>query len=425
MTQSTLDQQVIQHYLSLAENNDGNANLTELREQATQSLLEQGLPTRKDEEWQYTSLDSWKNTLFGRNHLLRSQDTTVEFDDLSKYLPSFNTFKVVFVDGVFDEGLSDNLAELPTGCSISIVKNDLMLPTEKEIFLSLFTLTTEQTLVIDFTEKALVELPIQIIQVATQQSLDAIGVKINVAKAAQCKIIQQLISINNEAKFNNGYAEINIERDALCEQFIVQSLSRKSFYFNNQIINQAKSSVFKTHYINIGSAVARHKNVVTFNEEHCESYQSSVVLGDGEQVADSRTLTNHNMPNCESYQLHKFVLDDFAQGVFNGMIYVAQDAQKTDGNMDNRNLLLSNTAKMNTKPQLEIYADDVLCSHACTSGQIDKNQLFYCQTRGISKENALALITKAFVLEPLDSISNQPIKEWLATLIQQKLAKEI
>ena len=420
MTQSTLDQQVMQHYVSLAEINTTNPTIKKIKQQAKQALLTNGLPTKKDEEWQYTSLESWKNTLFGKNRQGGVLDT-----DLSVHLPAFKTFKLTFVDGVFNEELSDYTAVLPSGCKLSIIDDEPLLPSSTDTFSALFTLTTEQTIVINVDENVLVDIPIHIVQIGTQQSLEALGIKINLAKSAQCKIIHQFIGGNEHAKFNNSYTEVQLASRAVCEQFIVQNLNKKSFYFNNQVINQAKDSIFKTHYINIGSAVARHKNIVTFDGEHCESYQSSVMLGDGEQVADSRTVTNHNMPNCESYQLHKFVLDDHARGVFNGMIYVAQDAQKTDGNMDNRNLLLSNTAKMDTKPQLEIYADDVLCSHGCTSGQIDKNQLFYCQARGISKENALALITKAFVLEPLDSINNQPIKEWLATLIQQKLAKEI
>ena len=416
---SAEDTAIIEHYASLlVAGQDDSAETTGLRQQAKQSLLEKGLPTKKDEQWQYTSLESWKNTLFSKIEGGKNAD-------LDTFLPEFASFKIIFVDGVFSQELSDNLADLPKGCQLSINSNKLMLPTSLDTFPALFAMTSEQTITINVDAKAILDLPLHIVQVASQQSMEAIGVKVNVAEAAQAKIIQQLVSLTDSAKFNNGYAEINLEKNALCEQFVVQALNKNSFYFNNQIINQAEKSIFKSHYINIGSAVARHHNILSFNGEYCEAYQSSVALGDEQQVVDSRTVTNHNVPNCQSYQLHKFVLDDQARGVFNGMIFVEKDAQKTDGNMDNRNLLLSNNAKMDTKPQLEIYADDVLCSHGCTSGQIDHKQLFYCQSRGISKADAMALITRAFVLEPLDSINNPEIKDWLAALIKKKLDKEI
>lgn len=416
------DNTVIEHYVSIAENNQNENQATaKLREKAKQSLLLNGLPTKKDEEWQYTSLESWKATFFNKNQLKSAQGGL----KLEGYLPKFDTFKVVLVDGVFNKDLSDDLAGLPKGCQFEIEENNPLLPESDDTFQALFALSSVQTLKIDIQAKAMLEKPLLIVQVFTKHMMESTGIEINVAEAAQCKVIQQLISINEQAVFNNGYAQVKVAKNAICEQFVVQSLNSDSFYFNNQAIEQASNSVFKSHYINLGSALARHKNIVNFNGEHCEAYQSSVVLGGGKQVADSRTVTNHNVPNCESYQLHKFVLDDESRGVFNGMIYVAPDAQKTNGNMDNKNLLLSNNARMNTKPQLEIYADDVLCSHGCTSGQINADQLFYCQARGISKVDAMALITKAFVLEPLDSIENPLIKTWLADLITNKLAKAV
>ena len=418
---SVEDTVIISHYASLLANNDIVESIAteQLRQQAKQSLLTKGLPTKKDEQWQYTALDSWKKILFDY-----SQGGGGNLQDLASFLPSFASFKLIFVDGVLNQKLSDNLTNLPKGCKVVIDDKNPRLPSSQEPFINLFTLTCKQTIVIEVDAKAMLELPLHLVQVTTQQSIEATGLAINVGESAQCKIVQQLVSLNGQAKFHNGYAAINIAKNALCEQFVVQNLNKNSFYFNNQVINQAEKSTFKSHYINLGSAVARHENIVIFAGEYCEAYQSSVVLGNETQVADSRTVTNHNLPNCESYQLHKFVLDDYARGVFNGMIYVAPDAQKTNGNMDNRNLLLSNNAKMDTKPQLEIYADDVLCSHGCTSGQIDKNQLFYCQSRGIRKADARALITRAFVLEPLDSINNLEIKQWLVELIKQKLDKE-
>ena len=424
---SAQDLDVINHYINLSENQDSNesAETQSLREQAKQNLLDKGLPNKKHEEWQYTSLEAWKSLKFDKNH----QGGYGSFAELASHLPSFDTFKLIFVDGDFNQDLSDDLTQLPTGCKLAIYDENPLLPSGKtveETFPALFALTSEQTIHIEISEKAVIELPLHIVQVSTHAKIEATGLEIDVAKSAQCKVIQQFVALNETAEknvfFNNSYAEINVAQNAVCEQFIVQSLSEESFYFNNQVVNQARDSTFKTHYVNLGSVLARQKNTVSFYGENCEAYQSSVALASGNQVVDSRTHTNHNVPHCESYQLHKFVLNDNARGVFNGMIYVAQDAQKTDGNMDNRNLLLSDNAKMDSKPQLEIFADDVLCSHGCTSGQINEKELFYCQARGIRKADAMALITRAFVLEPLDSIENPEIKSWLADLILEKLA---
>ena len=417
--QSPVALKTIEHYLTLSKQimvNEPSATQT-IRKQCQDFLTSNGLPTRRHEDWQYTPLNGWMNSL----KTLKSPGVVSE-KLLMANLPTFKAFKLVFIDGVFSKSLSDDLNTLEKGLAIKLTNTPINL-SPKDAFEALYGMLSSQTVTINVATNALLETPIFITQLTTQDTLETVGLDVIVNEGAQCKIIQQHLCLNDAVRFNNGYSRFNVQANANCQQFVLQELDKSSFYFNNQAITQADNSDFTTFFVSLGSLLSRNLNTVDMDGEHCETSQNSLVLVSGKQVSDSRTITNHNLPHGNSNQLHKFVLHDDARGVFNGMIYVAEDAQKTDGLMDNKNLLLSNSAKMDTKPQLEIYADDVKCSHGCASGQIDKNQLFYCQARGIRKQEALALITQAFLLEPLELVTNSDVKCWLSAKVNQKLAK--
>ncbi len=416
--QSPIALKAIEHYLGVSNELMAQepADVQRIRKTAQAYLSEQGLPTRRHEDWQYTPLSGWMNAL-------QSQKSpgVVLANQLKDHLPSFDCFKLVFVDGVFSETLSDTLSNAPKGCEITLQSAPLSFQPQ-DAFQALYAMLSTQTLSVQVQPKAWVETPILIAQVSTQPGVESLGMKVVVNEQAQCSFIQQHITLDNSVQFSNGYQQFELKEQAQVKQYVLQNLNGQSFYFKNQGVTQGKQSDFQSFYISLGALVSRHMNVVEMNAEYCETSQNSVVLVEGKQVCDSRTITQHNQPHGNSQQLHKFVLYQQARGVFNGMIYVAEDAQKTNGLMDNKNLLLSNEAKMDTKPQLEIYADDVKCAHGCASGQIDENQLFYCQARGIRKADALNLITQAFLLEPLDLIGSADIKKWLTLQVNNKLA---
>lgn len=391
------------------------------RQQAQNRLFELGLPTRKDENWQYTSI----LPLIQKSFQV-SQSPLLADLDLSPYLPDFDVNLVVVVDGVYQPSLSQ-LSGLEKGLTISmshsLSKDDEVIASDAEAFELVNSMMLDQVLRIVQIKNTASEIPLMILQVQTGENLSATRLELTVEENAEMTVIERFVSLSETAAFVNPKTKLILEKSARLKQVVYQSLNLNSFYFANQSIVQAESSVFNTLYLALGAHIARHQNRLVMGAEQCESFQNSIVFGEGHQVLDSRTDTQHAKANGQSHQLHKFVLKDQAQGVFDGMIYVAQDAQKTDGQMDNRNLILSTDAKMNTKPKLEIYADDVKCSHGCASGQMDDEQVFYMQARGIRRQDAYHLITQAFLLEPLEQVSHSALRNWLTDAVNQKLAR--
>lgn len=411
--------------------NEQNEMVKAARLTAQTHFIQTGFPSRRDEEWQYTPLTSFLQNQFSVKGISRLSEK-----DLTRFLPDFDVIRLVFVDGRFDDALSDSLSDLPKGLTIETTADLLeMADEEQQIILSaqaiekepfglLNAMMFQDGFNIDVAKYAAIEMPVFVLHIQTQaEHASVLRNRVTLNGHAAFSLIESSVSLSSEISgFNNFLTEIDLGESASLKQLILQDESVQGYHFSNQWVLQSEKSCFETLYINLGAQVARHQNVVELRGEHCETNQNSICHGQATQVVDSRTSTLHALPEGQSRQLHKFVLRDKSRGVFNGMIHVAQDAQKTDGQMDNKNLLLSDDAKMDTKPQLEIYADDVKCSHGSASGQIDDDQIFYLQARGIRKPQAIQLITEAFLLEPLDMISRQNVKNWASKQVQKQLA---
>ncbi|BBP46531.1 Fe-S cluster assembly protein SufD [Thiosulfatimonas sediminis] len=409
-----------------------NGVLKAVREQAQQAFAGQAFPTAKDEDWQYTKL-----TGFIQHHFSAVAASENVADKIAAYMPSFPVIKLVFVDGRFSESLSDDLSELPKGVSLESFADSLSMNSElervfanqarvlTEPFGSLNTMLMRDGFALQVNANTALELPLFILHLQSKpDSLCTIRNAISVGENAEVTLVEHYVSVYGDgAACNNIVTEIDIAKQARVKQIIVQQQHDDSFYFNNQFVTQADNSHFDTFFASIGGMLSRQQNHLYMDGQHIENTQNSACVARKSQTVDSRTYTEHNDEHGFSRQLHKFVLDDSAVGVFNGMIRVDQQAQKTDGQMDNKNLILSNKAKMDAKPQLEIYADDVLCSHGSATGQIDDNQIFYLQARGISKAAAMQMITKAFLLEPVEEIGNPQIRQWVTAQLEIALAK--
>ena len=421
--QSPAAEKAIAHYTAISEKLNAashNHVLAAQRQEAQQKLQDIGLPTRRDEDWKYTPLNSWMQKPF-----TKKQPGQVDAQQFEALRADFDAVLMVFVDGYFADDLSSDFALLPEGLNVELGETtNAALARSDEPFEILHDMLSDKQIKIQVAKNTVLETPIYLMCLQTQnEHITNRSVQLHVAENSQATFIQHQISLTDEAaSFVNTFTQIQLADNAICNQMMVQDLNQNSFYFGNQRIQQAATSVFNTLYVGLGAQVSRQQNRLTLDGEFAEAHQNSIVFGDHDQVMDSRTDTSHNAPNCNSNQLHKFVMQGNARGVFNGMIYVDQLAQKTDGLMDNKNLLLSDKARVYSKPQLEIYADDVKCSHGCATGEIDENQVFYCQARGIGKEDALQLITRAFLLEPLEDVSNEAVRQWLANLIHAKMA---
>ena len=401
---------------------DSNEALKVVRNAAKSMFAEQAFPSQKDEHWQYTRLTQFVQKAF--DSMQSAQASKV---DLHPFMPGFAVVKLVFVDGWFSESLSDDLSVLPAGVSLEPMTDTLsdnagvahVFNNEEAILqepmAAMNSMLMTDGFYLQVAKNTLIETPFLVLHLQTQKGhMSALRNKIIVGENAEVTLLERYVSlVEEDSACTNVVTEIDVAKQARVKQVILQQQYHDAYYFNNQFITQAENSNFQTLFASSGSWIARHQNHLKMDGEHIENSQNSACVAKGKQTVDSRSFTEHNQEWGVSRQLHKYVLDDQSVGVFDGMIRVDQKAQKTDGQMDNKNLVLSTQAKMNTKPQLEIYADDVACSHGSATGQIDEKQVFYLQARGISRAAAVQMITKAFLLEPVEEISNDAIRHWV------------
>ena len=431
-------QSAMQHYAQLSDDLNkasDNPTMVALRQQAQQQFMQVGFPTRRDENWGYTNLTGFMQTHFKLEGL-----SHVAMSDIAGFLPDYAAIRIVMLDGWFSEALSDDLSNLPNGLSLEATGDLIELPDYVDSLMSLQgDITTEPFALLNtalmndgfslqVSKNAVIETPVFVLHVQTQnQHISNLRNRVVVEENAEVTLVQSFVSLNSDANFtstSNVVTEMDIAKHARFKQVIMQKQASQCYYFNNQFVKQAESSTFNTFYTGVGSVTSRHQNYVEMNGDHIETSQNSACYATDNETVDSRTYTGHNQLHGLSQQLHKYVLDGKAVGVFNGMIKVARGAQKTDGQMDNKNLLLSKTAQMDCKPQLEIYADDVKCSHGSATGQIAADQIFYLQARGIKKPQAIQMITEAFLLEPVETINNAEIRDWVAATLSSKLTQD-
>ena len=237
----------------------------------------------------------------------------------------------------------------------------------------------------------------------------------------QAKIVESYVGLDNAVYFTNAVTEIVAGENSVIDHYKLQRESVQAFHVATLQIQQARSTSFSTHSISMGGALVRNDVNAVLDGEGCESVLNGLYLVRGQQHVDNHTTIEHAKPHCSSRELYKGVLDEKARGVFNGRIIVRPGAQKTDSKQTNKNLLLSEEALVNTNPQLEIYADDVKCTHGATIGQLSADALFYLRSRGISLETARNLLTYAFASDITGRIKIEPIRRELENVLFSRL----
>lgn len=244
-----------------------------------------------------------------------------------------------------------------------------------------------------------------------------------VGKSGQVTVIEKYDSTGNANHFSNYVTEVVVNENAGFEHYSIQNDSNNRFQRNHTQIYQKNSSRVNTYTFTLNGKLYRNNLNLILDGEGIESHMYGLYLLNNDTLADNHTVVDHMKPNSFSNELYKGILDGSSKGVFNGKIYVRPQAQKTNAYQNNRNVLLTDTASINTKPQLEIWADDVKCSHGCTTGQIDEEALFYLQSRGISKDTAKAMMLYAFAGDVLDHVPNPVMKEYIDSIISDRLHK--
>ncbi|MGB4498993.1 MAG: Fe-S cluster assembly protein SufD [Methylococcaceae bacterium] len=393
--------------------------LNDIRTQAAAQFEKTGFPASNLEDWRYTNVSAIAKKEFSIAKFIED----VDFEAVE----SGSAFHFVFVDGYFHEGLS-NLPEDITVCSINdALKNhaDLLQAKFNQAinqthgFIDFNTANFTDGLFVHIPKNAILEKPLQIIHIATQEAILPTRHVVILDENAKAELIEMFVSPEKNAYLTNSVAEIFVGENADLTLYKVQQEGENAYHFGGTYVQQEKHARFTHHNFALGSLLARN-DIVSDLKTAAECEFNGLFLGSGKQHLDNLTRINHIESHGISREFYKGILNDQAKGVFQGRIVVAENAQKIDSQMNNRNLLLSNEAEIDTKPQLEIYADDVKCAHGVTVGQLDEKSIFYLQSRGIDEETAKHILTFAFANEMVEKVENEALKTVLqATLLQR------
>jgi len=428
-----LKEKLISSFMAFEEKVDVTAQLHDIRTSAIKNFENKGFPTKKEEAWKYTSLNSILKNDFS---VFPKRENSIEFKDVKKYfLHEIDTYKLVFVDGKFSSFMSSTTHE---GIDVCLLSSVLTKPKYK-VFLdtyfnqiaskdeSLTTLNTafaHEGAYINIPKNKIADKPIEIIYFSTGEE-SALMLQprnlIVVGENAHVQIIERHQSLNSNPVLTNSVTEIYAQKRAIVDYYKIQNDALTANLIDNTYISQNQESRVAVHTFSFGGNITRNNlNFYHFGQRIDSTLKGITIIGDKQHV-DHFTLVNHATPNCESHQNYKTILGGSSTGVFNGKIFVEKEAQKTDAFQQNNNILLSEKATINAKPQLEIFADDVKCSHGCTIGQLDESAMFYMQQRGIPKKEAKALLMYAFSNEVIDSIKIPELKQRITKIIATKL----
>lgn len=387
------------------------------------SLERLGLPTRKHEHWKYTSLDGLLAHRFA--FVAHNTPTPAERDALS--LP-LDAVRLVFVDGRFEPGLSD----VDTGFwQLEIEQGAKRKPLPEaispEIFLHLTESLSHETLRVRLPAGKIADKPLYLLHVGSgverAGELNTLHYRhhIEIDRGAQGQIIEHYVSIGQTAHFTGARLSLMIGDNAQVSHVKLAFENRASYHFAHNDMHIGRDALVRSNSFLLGAGLTRHQSSARLDGEGSDLAINSLLLPSGSDVADTRSYLEHNKGYCLSRQLHKIIARDRGKGVFNGLITVAKHAIKTDGRMTNNNLLLDRLAEVDTKPQLEIYADDVKCGHGATVGRIDDEQMFYLRSRGIPHGEAQKMIIHAFAAEITEAIDNQTIRDTVLARIADAL----
>ena len=409
------------------------------RSEALKHFENVGLPGIRDEQWRYTNLRALKSNAYAL-----SAPSTHSSDSLEKLSRNSHP-TLVFLNGFFRKDLSslNGIGQDFTFCSLAEALTNKAanleamletyfgksLPKEQHGFTALNTAYNQDGYVLILPKGCVVEDTLEICflhdaQTDNNSINSSISHSRNVIVAAansQCTIVERHLALDESVYLSNTVTEIHAEQNAHVDHYKILKGSDEAFHMGGVFIEQATGSNVKNHNVALGGLVNRNDIYCNLNGRGAHIEMNGLVLGKNRQHVDNHTEVNHAVPDCTSDEFYKTILDDQSRSVFRGRIIVAQDAQNTNADQQNNNLLLSKHAEADCKPQLEIYADDVKCSHGATVGQLDSKSLFYLRSRGIDSESARALLTFAFANEVIERVNIASVREELTQTIAGQL----
>jgi len=429
-----------QDFRLLQENQlDSRPWLVHLRENAMARFEDLGFPSTKDEEWKYTNVTSiartdfttWRSTEFG--------DSGAELIELAEFsAPEARDSQLVFVDGQLRDDLS-SLGDLPEGVTAVDLARALDDDRFSEIvrmhlarhadyvangFIALNTAFVSQGAFVYIPKGVSVTAPLHLLFITDTNDKSRVTfprVLVIAEENSNATLIESYLSTGDSQYFTNAVVEIVLGDGARLEHYKIQRESTDAFHVATTAADLGPNSTYDTTTITFGAQLSRHDVHVTMDHEGSECWVDGLYLVTGAQHTDTHSVIDHRKPHCTSHQLYKGILDGKSRAVFNGKVFVRHDAQKTDAMQTNKNLLLSNEARVDTKPQLEILADDVKCAHGAAVGQIEPDELFYLETRGIHPDLARNLLTYGFAEEVIGKIKIDSIREQLDGAVLHRL----
>jgi Fe-S cluster assembly protein SufD len=414
---------------------DGPEWLDALRRAAIERFALTGFPTSRDEEWRFTPIAPITKAAWRRSNG-SAHDVTRE--DLAPFVfghPEWTS--LVFVDGAYSEALSSTMAVgqgVRVGSLSDAFKSDSPIlerylarqaPIESSPFTALSTAFMRDGSFLHVPRNVELARPVHMVFVSTSKAAGAVTHPRNllvIEAGARASVIESYVTLAEGASYwTNAVTEVVAGANSWIEHTRIQRESERAYHVGLTHVEQERDSHYRSFSLAMGGALARHNLTARLNGENVETLMYGLYLTRGQQVVDNHTAIHHDQPNCRSWEVYKGVLDGHSRAVFNGKVFVKPEAQKTDAKQTNRNLLLSDDAKVDTKPQLEIFADDVKCTHGATVGRLDDIALFYARSRGVPSAIAQLLLTYAFAAEVTSEVVLQPVREELERLVRERL----
>ena len=421
--------------MSNAATADGPDWLEPVRRAAMDRFTAAGFPTVRDEEWRFTPVGpiaqgTWRQA----SGLVRG----VTREQLAPFIfghPEWTT--LVFVDGAYAESLS-SVGNLAPGVRVGSLAEALPAdgvtlerhlarhaPIAGSPFTALSTAFMRDGGFLHVPANTDLAGPVHLVFVSTPDATGAVTHPRNliiIDQGSRASVIESYVTLApGSVYWTNAVTEVVAGPNSWLEHTRIQRESEQAFHVGLTHVEQERDSHYRSFSMAMGAALARHNLHVRLNGENVETLMYGLYVTEGEQVVDNHTAIYHDQPNCRSWEVYKGILDDRSRAVFNGKVFVKPEAQKTDAKQTNRNLLLSDTAKVNTKPQLEIFADDVKCTHGATVGQLDDVALFYARSRGVPAAEAQRLLTYAFAAEVIEEVALEPVRDELERLVRERL----
>jgi len=403
--------------------------LDERRGAALERANALSVPTTRDEEWRFTDLNQLTRLQFKP---ATPTAGTVAGDVLDACIVPEAGARLVFVDGVFAPALSvvsgaPGARVLPLGLALKADAKLLephlarVAAFDQNVFAALNTVHLRDGAVVLVPQNAACDKPVHVLYLATQPNTATYPRCLVIAESGcECTVIEEYVAVSEDAYFTNAVTEIAVGENAKLRHIKLQRENGRAFHIATCAVSVARDASYISQAVSLGARLSRYELNVALNGEGAHAGMDGLALISGRQHADTHTLIDHAQPNGRSAQLHKTIVDGAAHAVFNGKIFVRPGAQLTDSSQQSRNLLLSDKATVDTKPQLEIFADDVKCAHGATVGQLDAEQLFYLRSRGLPDRAARNLLTYAFGASVIERI---PVRSVVARLERAVMAQ--